>query len=420
MRHDARIWDEVRRRARRLDRADPLAGLRDRFVVPDGLIYLDGNSLGLLPRGVAARVQHAVEVEWGQGLIGSWNTAGWFTQPARVGDRIGRLIGAPPGSVVVGDSTSVQLFNTLVAAARLRPDRSALVTDAANFPTDGYIAASVARTLGLNLVLVDPTDPFAMARELDDHLAVLTLSHVDYRTGVLHDMAAVTAAAHHAGGVVVWDLAHSAGAVPVDLIAADADLAVGCSYKYLNGGPGAPAFGFVHPRWHDVADPPLTGWLGHESPFALDPEFRPAAGASRLRIGTPPVLSLTALDAALDVFDDIDVALVRAKSLALTDLFIELAEATLTASGFEVVVPRDHRLRGSQVCLRHPHAYPVVQALIAAGVVGDYREPDLARFGFTPLTLRFGDVVDAVAVLEDVMRSEAWRDPRYALRSEVT
>lgn len=414
-----RIGAGDRSRADVLDAADPLADHRGRFVLPEG-IYLDGNSLGPLSAAVPERMQHTVRHEWGDDLIGSWNSAGWFTLPSRVGDRIGRLLGAPPGSVVAGDSTSVQLFNALVTAARLRPQRSALVTDVANFPTDGYIAASVARLLGLNLVLVDPSDPVAVARELDEHLAVVTLSHVDYRTGVLHDMAALTAAAHAAGGVVVWDLAHSAGALPIDLIAADADFAVGCTYKYLNGGPGAPAFGFVHPRWQDVADPPLAGWFGHAAPFALEPQYRPAAGAERLRVGSPPVLSMTALDAALDVFEDVDMAEVRAKSLAMTDLFIELSERVLARHGVEVVVPRQHSRRGSQVCLRHPDAYPIVQVLIERGVVGDFREPDLARFGFTPLTLRYRDVVEAVAVIDDVLSSRHWQAPGYARRSSVT
>lgn len=410
---------DLRGRAEQLDRADPLAALRQRFVLPSG-VYLDGNSLGPLPRAVPDRLERVVRQEWGQGLIGSWNSAGWFTLPLRVGDRIARLVGAPPGSVVAGDSTSVQLFNTLVAAARLRPGRRTVVTDVANFPTDGYVAGSVARLLGLDLVLVDPAEPLALARVLDEHLAVLTLSHVDYRTGELHDMAAVTAAAHAAGGVVVWDLAHSVGALPVDLMGADADFAVGCTYKYLDGGPGAPAFGFVHPRWQDAAEPPLTGWLGHATPFALEPEYRPAAGAARLRVGTPPVLSMAALDAALDVWDEVALADVRAKSLGLTDLFVEASQARLAGFGVEVVVPREHARRGSQVCLRHPDAYPVVQALVERGVVGDFREPDLMRFGFTPLTLRYTDVLDAVDVLADVLASQAWRDPRFARRAAVT
>ncbi|MGA7688310.1 MAG: kynureninase [Jiangellales bacterium] len=411
--------DELRGRAERLDRDDTLRHLRHRFVPADG-VYLDGNSLGQLPLGVAERVADVVEREWGRGLIASWNSAGWFTLPARVGDRLARLVGAPPGSVMAGDSTSVQLFNTLVAAARLRPGRTALVTDVANFPTDGYVAGSVARLLGLDLVLVDASDELALARALDDHLAVLTLSHVDYRTGALHDMAGITAAVHAAGGVVVWDLAHSAGAVPVDLKGCDVDFAVGCTYKYLNGGPGAPAFGFVHPRWHDDAEPPLTGWLGHAAPFALEQEYRPAAGASRLRVGTPPVLSLAALDAALDVFDGVDMQLVRAKSLALTDLFVEAVQAQLGSFGVQVVVPREHHRRGSQVCLRHPDAYPVVQALIERRVVGDFREPDLARFGFAPLTLRYADVLDAVDTLEQVLSGGQWQQPRFARRTEVT
>jgi kynureninase len=410
---------DLRARAEQLDRVDRLAAVRQRFVLPSG-VYLDGNSLGPLPRSVPDRLEQVVRQEWGEGLIGSWNAAGWFTLPLRVGDRIAGLVGAPPGSVVAGDSTSVQLFNTLVAAARLRPGRRTLVTDLANFPTDGYVCGSVARLLGLDLVLVDPAEPLALARVLDEHLAVLSLSHVDYRTGVLHDMAAITAQAHAAGGVVVWDLAHSVGALPVDLMGADADLAVGCTYKYLDGGPGAPAFGFVHPRWQDAAEPPLTGWLGHATPFALEPEYRPAAGAARLRVGTPPILSMAALDAALDVWDGVDLADVRSKSLALTDLFVQACEALLAPFGVEVVVPREHARRGSQVCLRHPDAYPVMQVLVERGVVGDFREPDLMRFGFTPLTLRHTDVLDAVDVLADVLASQAWRDPRFGRRAAVT
>jgi kynureninase len=410
---------DLRARAEQLDRVDRLAAVRQRFVLPSG-VYLDGNSLGPLPRSVPDRLEQVVRQEWGEGLIGSWNAAGWFTLPLRVGDRIAGLVGAPPGSVVAGDSTSVQLFNTLVAAARLRPGRRTLVTDVANFPTDGYVAGSVARLLGLDLVLLDPAEPLALARVLDEHLAVLSLSHVDYRTGVLHDMAGITEQAHAAGGVVVWDLAHSVGALPVDLMGADADLAVGCTYKYLDGGPGAPAFGFVHPRWQDAAEPPLTGWLGHATPFALEPEYRPAAGAARLRVGTPPLLSMAALDAALDVWDGVDLTDVRAKSLALTDLFVQACEALLAPFGVEVVVPREHARRGSQVCLRHPDAYPVMQVLVERGVVGDFREPDLMRFGFTPLTLRHTDVLDAVDVLADVLASQAWRDPRFGRRAAVT
>jgi kynureninase len=410
----------IRAHAEHLDRTSPLAGVADRFVHPAGVVYLDGNSLGMAAATVADRLRTVVTQQWATGLIGSWNDAGWFELPLRVGDRIARLVGAPPGSVVAGDSTSVQLFNLLVTAARLRPGRDVLVTDAAGFPTDRYVAASVARLCGLRLRQVDAGDRSELAAAIDERLAVLALGHVDFRTGELLDMAAVTALAHGAGGVVLWDLAHSAGAVPVDLLAADADLAVGCTYKYLNGGPGAPAFGFVHPRWHDEADPAITGWLGHAAPFAMEPGYRPAPGAARLRIGTPPVLSMAALDAALDVFDDVSMSAVRAVSLQLTDLFVELVEAGLAGLGVDVVVPREHARRGSQVCLRHDQAYGLVRALADRGVVGDFREPDLARFGFTPLTLRHRDVVEAVVRLEQVLREEAWRDPRFAARAAVT
>ena len=403
--------------AEALDRIDPLRHLRDRFVLPDGLIYLDGNSLGPLPVGVRERVAAVVDREWGRDLITSWNTHDWIGLPARVGAKIARLVGAPADCVVAGDSTSVQLFKLIVAAARLRPDRRVVVTEPDNFPTDSYIIASAARLSGLDVRLCDPAD---VAASLADDVAVVALTHVDYRTGRMYDAPAVTAAAHGAGALMSWDLCHSAGAVRVHLDEWDADLALGCGYKYLNGGPGAPAFAYVHRRWHDQLDQPLSGWMGHAAPFALERDYRPAPGIARVQTGTPSVLSMATLDAALDAFEGVSMDDLRAKSLALTDCFVALAEERLAAYGVNVEVPRDHRFRGSQVCLRHPGAYGLVQALIARGVVGDFREPDLARFGFAPLYLRFVDAWDAVEHLVEVLASREWERPSYGVRAAVT
>jgi kynureninase len=399
------------------DAADPIRHLRDRFDLPDGLIYLDGNSLGPLPGGVRERVADVVAQQWGRDLITSWNTHDWIGLPAQVGAKIARLVGAAPDCVVAGDSTSVQLFKLLVAAARLRPERRVIVTEPGNFPTDSYIAASVARTLGLELRWCDPDD---VADALDADVAVLALTHVDYRSGRMHDASALTAAAHEVGALVSWDLCHSAGAVPVSLAEWDVDFAVGCGYKYLNGGPGAPAFAYVHRRWHDELDQPLSGWMGHAAPFALERDYRPAPGVARVQAGTPAVLSLSALDAALDAFDGVSMTDVRVKSLALTDYFIALADERLAPYGVTVEAPRQHDARGSQVCLRHSHAYGVVQALIARGVVGDFREPDLARFGFTPLYLRFIDVWQAVEHTVAVLAGEEFAKPEFATRAAVT
>ena len=411
------IVTSTRAEAELLDRQDPLGPLRKRFVLPPGVVYLDGNSLGALPRGVAERVARAVESEWGTDLIRSWNSADWISLPRRVGARIARLVGAPEDSVIAGDSTSVQLFKLLVAAARLRPERRVILTEPGNFPTDSYVAASVARLSKLELRWCDPADVEA---SLDEDVAVLSLTHVDYRTGRMHDAAAITAAAHRAGALTLWDLAHSTGAVPVALQQWDTDLAVGCGYKYLCGGPGAPAFAYVHPRWQEPLDQPLAGWMGHAAPFALELDYRPASGIGRVATGTPPVLSMVALDAALDAFDGVSIDALRAKSVELTELFIRLADERLTAYGVSVASPRNPAQRGSQVSLRHEQAYAVVQALIARGVVGDYREPDLARFGFAPLYVRFVDVWDAVDQLASVLAAEEWRRPEHRVRVGVT
>jgi kynureninase len=397
-----------------LDEASPLAHCRDRFAIPEGVVYLDGNSLGALPRSVAVRMQHVVASEWGKGLISSWNTADWVNLPRRVGARIAPLIGADPADVHVGDSTSVTLFKTFVASARLRPGRRVLVLEPTTFPTDGYVAAGVARTLGLELRWCDPADP---AASLDDDVAVLALTHVDFRSGEMYDLEAVTAAAHDAGALMHWDLCHSTGAVPVDLVGADADVAVGCTYKYLNGGPGSPAFAWVHPRHQADWDQPISGWFGHAHPFDMDRDFRPADGITRMASGTPQVLALSALEAALDAFDGVSVDVLREQSLSLTDTFIDLVDTRL---GLEVITPRDRPRRGSQVSLRHEAAYGIVQALVARGVIGDFRTPDVARFGFAPLYVTHVDVFDAVEHLVQVMAGEEFDRPEYAVRNAVT
>ena len=399
-----------------LDRDSPLAGRRELFDLPDDVVYLCGNSLGALPRAVADRVAEVVRREWGSGLVGSWNTADWTHLSARVARRLAPLLGTRPDDVVVGDSTSVTLFKTLVAAARLRPGRSVIVVEPSTFPTDGYIAAGVARTLGMELRWCDPADP---AAALDDDVAVLALTHVDFRTGAMFDLASVTAAAHDAGALVLWDLCHSAGAVPVDLTAVGADFAVGCTYKYLNGGPGSPAFVWVSPEHQDRVDQPITGWWGHARPFDMNLEFEPAPGAARMTVGTPPVIALSALETALEVFEGVEMAALRAASLSLTDLFIALVDERLDGR-FEVLTPRRHDRRGSQVALRHPDAYGVVQALIARGVVGDFRSPDVVRFGFAPLYVTHGDVFDAVDHLVEVLEKNEHLDPAYSARNAVT
>ncbi|HWL98803.1 MAG TPA: kynureninase [Nocardioidaceae bacterium] len=406
--------DLTRRGALQRDADDPLAFARARFSLPESMVYLDGNSLGALPRGVHARLRQVVEDEWGGRLIGSWNAAGWMELPAVTGAKIARLVGARPDEVVAADSTSVNLFKLLVAAARLRPGRGVIVTEPSTFPTDGYIAASVARTLGLELRWCDPLDPLA---SVGRDTAVLALTHVDFRTGRMYDMDALTRGAHAEGALMLWDLCHSAGAVPVDLTAAGADLAVGCTYKYLNAGPGAPAFCYVATAHQEAVDQPLTGWMGHAAPFAMDRDYTPATGVDRMRAGTPPILGLASLDAALDAFEGVDTADLRRKSVALTSSFIDLVREH---TDLEVVTPSAPEERGSQVSLRHPQAYGVVQALIARGVVGDFRTPDIARFGFAPLYIRHVDVFDAVAALRTVLDRREYADPAYAVRAAVT
>ena len=401
------------------DAADPLAAHRDEFVLPEGVIYLDGNSLGALPARTAAHLQHVVTEEWGQGLIRSWNDAGWFDKPRTLGDGVGRLIGAGPGQVVVCDSTSVNLFKALAAALALRPGRDVVVGDRDNFPTDLYMMQGATGALGGYEQRLVAAGGLQLADVLDESVAAVVLTHVDYRTGRMYDMAAVTAQVQAAGALMIWDLCHSVGALPVDLDGCGADFAVGCTYKYVNGGPGAPAFVYVASRHQDAATQPLSGWHGHADPFAFTPDYEPAPGITRFLVGTPHLLSYAGLEASLDIWDRVDLTELRTKSLALTDLFIELVEARV-GEHVEVVTPRDHAVRGSQVSLRHEDGYAPMQALIERGVIGDFRAPDLMRFGFTPLYVGYADVWDAVDVLTDVLTSGMWREPRYATRHAVT
>lgn len=397
-RHTAleRTAGELTTEAEALDAADPLAGLRHRFRLPPGSVYLDGNSLGALPAAVPSAVADAVHRQWGTGLIGSWNDEGWWHAPLRVGDAVGQLIGAAPGQTVVGDSTSVHLFNALTAAVRLRPSRRLLVVDPANFPTDQYLAGSVARLLGLIVCRVPPHALPGFLQARGDGVAVVAYSPVDYRTGELHDLPALTATVRGTGALALWDLCHAAGAMPLAVDDAGVDLAVGCGYKYLSGGPGAPAYLYVATRHHEHFDPPLTGWNGHADPFAMSEEYVPAAGVGRARIGTPPVLALTALEAALTAFDGVDLRQVRAKSLSLTGFLISCADRLLDGLGFAVVTPRDPVRRGSQVVLAHPDAFALVRALRRHGVVCDARTPDLIRFGINALYVSHRDVLTAV------------------------
>ncbi len=419
-----------------LDAQDPLAGLRAQFELPAGRMYLDGNSLGALPRATVPRLQQVMAQEWGQGLIESWNTAGWMGWPQRIGDKIARLIGAAPGEVVAADSTSANLYKVLSAAAGIQqPAQAAQAAQAAkhvllsqrdNFPTDLYIAQSVCAAAGWRLELAEAAS--IPARLAEGDVAVLMLTQVNYRSGAMHDMAALTAQAHAAGALTVWDLAHSAGSVPVDLHAADADFAVGCGYKFLNGGPGAPAFVWVHPR-HARAAQPLSGWIGHARPFDFVPGYEAAAGINHYLCGSPPILGLAALDCGVDSVLAAEplggMAALHAKAGQLGDLFIRLVEARCAGLGLELASPRDWTQRGSQVSLAHAQAWPLMQALIARGVVGDFRAglsgaPDLLRFGFTPLYLRFVDVWDAVEALADILNHRSWDAPSFHARKAVT
>jgi kynureninase len=393
------------------------AATKAQFHLPEGMIYLDGNSLGPLPRATAARVAKTVEQEWGDMLITGWNKAGWMDKPMRVGDRIARLIGAEEGHVVMGDTLSIKVYQALASCLEMNPTRKIILSDTGNFPSDLYMAEGLCRTLGqgYELKTVAPED---VLDAIDETVAVAMITEVDYRTGRRHDMAAITARAHEKGALAIWDLAHSAGAFQVELAKCNADFAVGCTYKYLNSGPGGPAFIYVAPRHADTARPALSGWQGHAAPFAFDLDYRPATGAERMRVGTPPILQLAALEASLDIWDTVDMAALRKASLALQDQYIAGVEAacpTLT-----LATPRDHALRGSQVSFRHAQGYAIMQAMIARGVIGDFRAPDIIRCGFTPLFIDATDVARAIAIIADIMQNNLWDRPEYKTRAKVT
>jgi len=387
------------------------------FQLPQGLVYLDGNSLGPLPKTAVARVSNMMRDEWGDMLITGWNRADWISQPSRTGDRIGKLIGAPAGTVVVGDTLSIKVYQALASALEINPDRKIILSDTGNFPTDLYMTQGLIESLdkGYELKLCAPE---AVADFLNEDVTVLLLTEVDYKTGRLHDMKTLTAKAHEKGILTIWDLAHSAGALPVDLSAADVDFAVGCTYKYLNSGPGGPAFIYLAARLVDQARPALSGWLGHNQPFAFDLDYRPGPGIERMRVGTPPIIQLAALEASLDIWDLVDINDVREKSRELSDLFIELVESS--CPDLKLASPRDSRQRGSQVSFQFQQGYAVMQALIEQGLIGDFRAPDIMRFGFTPLYIDAEDVQTAASIIEDVMVNRLWDNAEYFVQSPVT
>ena len=403
-----------------MDAADPLRDYRKQFALADGLIYLDGNSLGAASATAFAELEKAAKEEWGRDLIKSWNTAGWFQLPLALGDRIGRLIGAAAGQTVVCDTTSLNIYKALHAALALRPGRKVIVAEAGSFPTDLYVAEGVASTLPGTQLRLEGIDAPNIEDLIDASVAVVLVNHVNYKSGELRDMAALTKRAHEAGALVVWDLCHSAGALPVDVDGSGVDFAVGCTYKYLNGGPGAPAFVYAAARHHDGIVQPLSGWWGHARPFAFEHRFAAGEGMVRFLCGTQPVLSLRALKGALDLWDTVDMAALRDKSIALTDLFIRLVEEKCGQYGVVLESPREGARRGSQVSFAHEGAYQVMQALIERGVIGDFRAPATMRFGFTPLYVGYRDVFEAVNVLEEILRTGIWRDVRYAVRGAVT
>ena len=393
------------------------AATKAQFHLPAGMIYLDGNSLGPLPVKTAARVAQTVTAEWGEMLITAWNKAAWMDKPMRVGDRIARLIGAEPGHVVMGDTLSIKVYQALASCLEMNPNRKVILSDTGNFPSDLYMAEGLCRTLGNGYTLktVAPED---VLDAIDDTVAVTMITEVDYRTGRRHDMAAITARAHQHGALTVWDLAHSAGAFQVELAKCNADFAVGCTYKYLNSGPGGPAFIYVAPRHAEVARPAQSRWQGHAAPFAFDLDYRPATGAERMRVGTPPILQLAALEASLDIWDTVDMAALRQASLTLQDQYIAGIEAacpTLT-----LATPRAHQDRGSQVSFRHPEGYAIMQAMIARGLIGDFRAPDIIRCGFTPLFIDEADVDKAIKIIADIMQNNLWDRPEYKTRAKVT
>ena len=393
------------------------AATKRQFHLPAGMIYLDGNSLGPLPRATAARVAKTVEQEWGDMLITGWNKAGWMDKPMRVGDRIARLIGAEAGHVVMGDTLSIKVYQALASCLEMNPTRKVILSDTGNFPSDLYMAEGLCRTLGAGYTL-KTVAPEEVYDAIDETVAVTMITEVDYRTGRKHDMATLTARAHEKGALAIWDLAHSAGAFQVELAKCNIDFAVGCTYKYLNSGPGGPAFIYVAPRHAETARPALSGWQGHAAPFAFDLSYRPATGAERMRVGTPPILQLAALEASLDIWDGVDMAALRTASLALTDQFIAGIEAA--CPDLTLATPRAHDQRGSQVSFRHPEGYAIMQAMIARGVIGDFRAPDIIRCGFTPLFIDADDVAKAIAIVADIMQNQLWDRPEYKTRAKVT
>ncbi len=404
----------------RMDAQDPLAAMRDSFHLPDGVIYLDGNSLGALPRGAVDTLSRTVRQEWGEGLIRSWGEAGWFTLPERLGDRLGRLVGAAPGQVVVCDGTSLNIYKALRAAMELRPERKVILSELGSFPTDLYMLEGAMRGgegYSARLLGRDGDDIGAL---LDDQVAAVLLSNVDYRSGRLWDMARVTRMAHAAGALVIWDLCHSAGVVPMQLDAAGVDFAVGCTYKYLNAGPGAPAYIYVAARHHDSARQPLSGWWGHAAPFAFESDYRPKQGIGRFLVGTQSILGLKGVEAAMDLFDTVDMQAMREKSRKMGDTFIRLVEQHPDCSALRLVSPRDADERGSQVAYDFANGYAVVRAMIEQGTIGDFREPGLMRFGLAPCYLRFTDLFDAVEIMAGCMRRQVWNDPKYQTREAVT
>lgn len=400
-----------------LDAQDPLAHLRELFDLPQGVIYLNGNSLGPLPKATKARVAQTVEQEWGVGLIRSWNSADWVGLPQRLGAMIAPLVGAQADEVIVADSTSVNLFKLIYAAIKLNAGRNKLLSEAGNFPTDLYVLQGVAEETSCNLEMIARDQ---LWDAIDQQTAVVVLTHVHYKSGEMFDLKALTARAHEQGALIIWDLSHSTGAVSVDLNGANADLAVGCGYKYLNGGPGAPSFLYIAKRHQALFEHPLTGWFGHAQPFAMQDEYKPAAGVTRALCGTPPVLGCVALEEGVRIARQVSMDAVRSKSVELCELFIELFESRLEGFGFELASPRSASKRGSQVSFKHEQAYPIMQALIAEGVIGDFRAPDVLRFGFAPLYTRFVDVAQAVELLHRVMLEERWREPAYQVKSKVT
>jgi kynureninase len=401
-----------------MDASDELAGVRDEFTLADGEIYLDGNSLGPVSRNVSVRVNEVVGDEWAKGLVRSWNDAGWMDMPLRLGDRVAPLIGAKSGEVLVADTLTFMLAKLIGGALDLRPERHVVLTDRDNFHSDLYIVEAMAARAGRS-VIVKPMARDEILGALNEDVALVMLTHVDFRSGEMLDLHSITKSVHDAGALMLWDFAHSTGAVPLDVEGADVDFAAGCGYKYLNGGPGAPAFCYVRTSWQGQLKNPLPGWLGHSRPFNFEPSYEPASGMRAFVTSSPSIVALAALDGALDVFDRASMDQIRRKSLALTDLFIELVEAALP-DVFEIVTPRDHARRGSQVSMSHPDAYGIIQALIARGVTGDFRAPDVARFGFTPLYVRFVDVFDAVDILLDVMNTKAYAETAFSVRKSVT